>query len=290
MSVVPRWPIANEYPEKYTAFAPWYIASSAPCGSWTPGAKTNGSVAGRRRSVPRPARSLHRGRPARQREPRGGGAPPHAARAHGAAPNARGRPGDRPLRAQPPRYGAHRRRPGPPPVRAARDRADARRAQGGRAAADGEGRRAPHRRRARGQYVPTPGAAQVVPVDASARAHRRAHRPHRGGPRDGPPPRGGPRRGPSGAAPGRGAHPRLRRRAHPRRGRGAPVRAARPGPRARARRRSPHPVRRASSYYELTSSLVRQAGVVPESVIELDNVEAAKKMVLAGLGVALLPP
>src|SRR5881409_1053046 len=46
---------------------------------------------------------------------------------------------------------------------------------------------------------------------------------------------------------------------------------------------------RASSYYELTSSLVRQAGVVPESVIELDNVEAAKKMVLAGLGVALLP-
>ena len=46
---------------------------------------------------------------------------------------------------------------------------------------------------------------------------------------------------------------------------------------------------RASSYYELTSSLVRQAGVVPESVIELDNVEAAKKMVIEGLGVALLP-
>lgn len=46
---------------------------------------------------------------------------------------------------------------------------------------------------------------------------------------------------------------------------------------------------RASSYYELTSSLFRQAGVVPESVIELDNVEAAKKMVAQGLGVALLP-
>jgi DNA-binding transcriptional LysR family regulator len=46
---------------------------------------------------------------------------------------------------------------------------------------------------------------------------------------------------------------------------------------------------RASSYYELTSSLVRQAGVVPESVIEVDNVEAAKKMVIEGLGVALLP-
>jgi DNA-binding transcriptional LysR family regulator len=46
---------------------------------------------------------------------------------------------------------------------------------------------------------------------------------------------------------------------------------------------------RASSYYDLTSSLLRQAGVVPGSVIELDNVEAAKKMVIEGLGVALLP-
>jgi DNA-binding transcriptional LysR family regulator len=46
---------------------------------------------------------------------------------------------------------------------------------------------------------------------------------------------------------------------------------------------------RASSYYELTSSLVRQAGVVPSSMIELDNVEAAKKMVAEGLGLALLP-
>jgi DNA-binding transcriptional LysR family regulator len=46
---------------------------------------------------------------------------------------------------------------------------------------------------------------------------------------------------------------------------------------------------RASSYYELTSSLLRQAGVVPEGVIELDNVEAAKQMVMQGLGVALLP-
>lgn len=46
---------------------------------------------------------------------------------------------------------------------------------------------------------------------------------------------------------------------------------------------------RASSYYELTSSLLRQAGVVPVSVMELDNVEAAKKMVLQGLGVSVLP-
>ncbi len=46
---------------------------------------------------------------------------------------------------------------------------------------------------------------------------------------------------------------------------------------------------RTSSYHELTSALFRQAGVVPASVMELDNVEAAKKMVQQGLGVALLP-
>ncbi len=46
---------------------------------------------------------------------------------------------------------------------------------------------------------------------------------------------------------------------------------------------------RTSSYHELTSSLFRQAGVVPASTLELDNVEAAKKMVQQGLGVALLP-
>ncbi|MEX2047143.1 MAG: LysR family transcriptional regulator [Chloroflexota bacterium] len=46
---------------------------------------------------------------------------------------------------------------------------------------------------------------------------------------------------------------------------------------------------RTSSYHELTSALFREAGVVPVSVMELDNVEAAKKMVQQGLGVALLP-
>jgi DNA-binding transcriptional LysR family regulator len=46
---------------------------------------------------------------------------------------------------------------------------------------------------------------------------------------------------------------------------------------------------RTSSYHELTSALFREAGVVPVSVMELDNVEAAKKMVQEGLGVALLP-
>jgi DNA-binding transcriptional LysR family regulator len=46
---------------------------------------------------------------------------------------------------------------------------------------------------------------------------------------------------------------------------------------------------RTSSYHELTSNVFRQAGVVPSSTLELDNVEAAKKMVQQGLGVALLP-
>jgi DNA-binding transcriptional LysR family regulator len=46
---------------------------------------------------------------------------------------------------------------------------------------------------------------------------------------------------------------------------------------------------RASSYYELTTALIREAGVRPRGVIELDNIEAAKRMVAGGLGVALLP-
>jgi DNA-binding transcriptional LysR family regulator len=46
---------------------------------------------------------------------------------------------------------------------------------------------------------------------------------------------------------------------------------------------------RASSYNELTQALFREAGVAPRGVIELDNVEAAKRCVVRGLGVALLP-
>jgi DNA-binding transcriptional LysR family regulator len=46
---------------------------------------------------------------------------------------------------------------------------------------------------------------------------------------------------------------------------------------------------RTSSYYDLTSALFRQAGVLPIGVMELDNIEAAKKMVQEGFGVALLP-
>lgn len=46
---------------------------------------------------------------------------------------------------------------------------------------------------------------------------------------------------------------------------------------------------RTSSYTELTNALFRDAGVQPEGVMELDNIEAAKKMVQEGLGVALLP-
>ena len=46
---------------------------------------------------------------------------------------------------------------------------------------------------------------------------------------------------------------------------------------------------RTSSYHELTSAAFRAAGVEPSGVMELDNIDAAKKMVEQGLGVALLP-
>ena len=46
---------------------------------------------------------------------------------------------------------------------------------------------------------------------------------------------------------------------------------------------------RTSSYYELTQALFLNAGVTPRSVMELDNIEAAKHMVERRLGVALLP-
>ena len=46
---------------------------------------------------------------------------------------------------------------------------------------------------------------------------------------------------------------------------------------------------RTSSYTELTNALFRGAGVQPSGVMELDNTEAAKKMVQQGFGVALLP-
>jgi DNA-binding transcriptional LysR family regulator len=46
---------------------------------------------------------------------------------------------------------------------------------------------------------------------------------------------------------------------------------------------------RTSSYYEVTNALFRAAGVVPRGITEVDNIEAAKRMVDRGLGVALLP-
>ena len=46
---------------------------------------------------------------------------------------------------------------------------------------------------------------------------------------------------------------------------------------------------RTSSYHGLTSAFFREAGVTPRGVMELDNIDAAKKMVQQGLGVALLP-
>jgi DNA-binding transcriptional LysR family regulator len=46
---------------------------------------------------------------------------------------------------------------------------------------------------------------------------------------------------------------------------------------------------RTSSYHRLTFEFFQQLGAVPRGVMELDNIDAAKKMVEQGLGVALLP-
>lgn len=46
---------------------------------------------------------------------------------------------------------------------------------------------------------------------------------------------------------------------------------------------------RASSYHELTRVTFRTAGVRPRSFLEVDNIDAAKRMVQEELGVALLP-
>ena len=46
---------------------------------------------------------------------------------------------------------------------------------------------------------------------------------------------------------------------------------------------------RSSSYFELTNSIFRSAGVEPRGTLELDTIDAAMQMVKAGLGVALLP-
>ncbi|MBI2864841.1 MAG: LysR family transcriptional regulator [Chloroflexi bacterium] len=46
---------------------------------------------------------------------------------------------------------------------------------------------------------------------------------------------------------------------------------------------------RTTSYYEQVNDFFARAGVVPRARLELDNVEAAKKMVERGLGISLLP-
>jgi DNA-binding transcriptional LysR family regulator len=46
---------------------------------------------------------------------------------------------------------------------------------------------------------------------------------------------------------------------------------------------------RTSSYHRLTSEFFEEMGAVPRGVMELDNIDAAKKMVEQGLGVAFLP-
>ena len=46
---------------------------------------------------------------------------------------------------------------------------------------------------------------------------------------------------------------------------------------------------RGSSYYGLINGFFRQAGVVPNVAMELDSLEATKRMVEEGLGIALIP-
>jgi DNA-binding transcriptional LysR family regulator len=46
---------------------------------------------------------------------------------------------------------------------------------------------------------------------------------------------------------------------------------------------------RTSSYHRLTSEFFEGVGAVPRGIMELDNIDAAKKMVEQGLGIALLP-
>ena len=46
---------------------------------------------------------------------------------------------------------------------------------------------------------------------------------------------------------------------------------------------------RVSGYYRLVDNALRQAGVLVSPAMELDNMEATKKMVQEGLGVAILP-
>jgi DNA-binding transcriptional LysR family regulator len=46
---------------------------------------------------------------------------------------------------------------------------------------------------------------------------------------------------------------------------------------------------RTSSYYDLTHTLFRGAGVVPGGTMEVDNIETAKRMTARGLGVSFLP-
>ena len=46
---------------------------------------------------------------------------------------------------------------------------------------------------------------------------------------------------------------------------------------------------RGSSYYGLINSFFRQAGVIPNVAMELDSLEATKRMVEEGLGIALVP-
>ena len=58
---------------------------------------------------------------------------------------------------------------------------------------------------------------------------------------------------------------------------------------ARDGHRASDSVRPDQLYHELTSAIFRQAGIDPRGYLEVDNIDAAKRMVEQRLGIALLP-
>ena len=218
------------------------------------------------------------------------GALRHAAGADDAAQEPRARARGRALRPHAARDAADCGGARVPAARAARRPVARRRPRAAARAPRGPGRRAAGRRGAGDLHLRAPARPPPLPDVVPERAPDRAHRPFGGGARA--------------RAAGAGA-------ARPR------ARAAAPGghePAARTTTRScssSHPGHRfadepsiavqelgaerlilfdrTSSYFVLTSAFFREAGVVPRGVMELDNVDATKKMVEHGLGIAFLP-
>ena len=81
----------------------------------------------------------------------------------------------------------------------------------------------------------------------------------------------------------------LRGPAAARRASRAPVRLLRADPAQRAARRAPHPLRPDEQLPRAHVGIFRQAGIDPLGYLEVDNIDAAKRMVEQRLGIALLP-